>query len=226
MTETTSTTSTRKLAIYLAGCTGAVLIVMVITALVTGASQERHEHVMLVEDYALSLLQHAGGLRALMALDVAFLVLYTGFFAALAKYLTERGRPFMRLAFGAMLATAILDIIEDHHIIAMLESAEHGVLPAARSLTEQATLSMTKFSISYLALFMFGVAIPRTTKLGLVLSLFLTAGTLFSAVFGYALPPEHQAAFESGRWVGFLAGFVLALAWLMKQPDTEPAATT
>jgi hypothetical protein len=199
---------------------------MVVVSVVTGASQERHEHVLLPEVYAMAPLEHAPGLRALMALDIAFLVLYTAFFAALAHYLSALGRPFVRLAFGAMLATAILDIVEDHHIIAMLESAEHGVLPAARSLTEQATLSMTKFSISYLALFMFGLAIPRTTKLGLALSLFLTIGTLLSGVIGYALPPEHQAAFESGRWIGFLAGFGLALAWLVRQPDTEPASAT
>lgn len=213
---------TRKLAIYLAGCTGAVLLVMVIVSLTTGASQERHEHVMLSEDYALALLAHAAGLRALMALDVAFLVLYTAFFAALARYLHELGQPFTRLAFGLMLATAILDIVEDHHIIAMLESAEHQVLPAARSLTEQATLSMTKFSVSFMALFMFGVAIPRTTKLGLALAIFLTFGTLLSAVIGYSLPPTHQATFESTRWIGFLVGFGLALAWLMKQPDATP----
>jgi hypothetical protein len=217
--------STRKLAINLAGCTGAVLLVMVVVSVVTGATQERHEHVLDIEQYALALLAHAPGLRALMALDIAFLVLYTAFFAALAKYLHARGQPFTRLAFGAMLATAVLDIVEDHHIIAMLESAEHGVLPAARSLTEQATLSMTKFSISYLALFMFGLAIPRTTKLGLALCLFLTVGTLLSAVIGYSLPPAHQASFESGRWIGFLAGFVLAVAWLLKQPD-EPEAVT
>lgn len=212
---------TRKLAIYLAGCTGAVLLVMVIVSMTTGATQERHEHVMLAEEYALSLLTHAGGLRALMALDIAFLVLYTAFFAALAHYLRALGQPFTRLAFGLLLATAMLDIVEDHHIIAMLESAEHQVLPAARSLTEQATLSMTKFSISYMALFMFGVAIPRTTKLGLALAIFLTFGTLLSAVIGYALPPAHQATFESTRWVGFLVGFGLAIAWLMKAPDVE-----
>lgn len=213
--------SSRKLAINLAGCTGAVLIVMVVVAVVTGAAQEPHEHVRMSEEYAMGLLAHADGLRAVMALDIAFLILYTAFFAALARYLTELGRPFVRVAFGLMLATAVLDIIEDHHIIAMLESAEHGVLPAARSITEQATLSMTKFSLSYLALFMFGLAIPRTTRLGLALALFLTAGTLLGAVVGYALPPTHQPAFESGRWIGFLVGFGLATAWLLKSPDAE-----
>ena len=104
----------------------------------------------------------------------------------------------------------------------MLESAEHGVLPAACSRTKQASLSMTKFSISYLALFMFGLASPRTTKPGLILSLFLT----LSCVLGYALPPPQQATFESGRWIGFLAGFGLALAWLMKQPDVESTPAT
>ena len=75
--------------------------------------------------------------------------------------------------------------------------------------------------LNMFALFMFGLAVPRATKLGLALSLFLTAGTLLSGIIGYALPPEHQAAFESGRWIGFLVGFGLAIAWLLKSAD-EP----
>ena len=211
----------RRLAIVLAGFTMGVLILMVIVGVSTGATQEKHEHFMFPEAYAVSLLDEAKGLRILMGLDIAFLILYTAFFAAFTKYLRAIGRPFVTLAFGAMLATAILDIIEDHHILAMLESAEHNVLPSAAAIHFQATESAVKFSMSFLALVMYGLAIPRTTKLGLVLALFLTAGTLISGVLGYAAPPEFQAKLESGRWVGFLIGFVLSIMWLRKAP--EPA---
>ena len=76
----------------------------------------------------------------------------------------------------------------------LLDGAEHGVLPSAGAIAFQVVESATKFSVSYLALFLFGLAIPRDTRLGLVLCLFLTAGTLASAVIGYALPPSAQAS--------------------------------
>ena len=206
----------RKLAIALALATALVLIAMVITGLVTGAAQEPHEHFAAPEAYAHSLLEHRGGLRVMFALDIAFLVLYTGFFAALALHLRNL---FAWLGFGAMTLVALLDIVEDHHIVAMLETVEHGMLPSADSIAWQAAESMTKFSISYLALVLVGLAIPRTSKLGWTLALFLGVGTLVSAIVGYAVPPEMQPSIEGGRWVGFLAGFALAIAWLAREPD-------
>lgn len=211
----------RKLAMYLAGASGAVLVVMAVLSFTTGASQELHEHIALPEVYAMRLLAHASALRGLMALDIAFLVLYTCFFAALAGYLRELGQPFTRLALGAMLACALLDVIEDHHILAMLRAAELGELPSPGHIAFQAIESATKFSVSFGALVLFGLAVPRTTKLGWVLAGFLVAGTLLSAIASYAVNPALEASFDSGRWLGFLAGFVLAIAWLRVQPDSE-----
>ena len=212
----------RKLAVNLAGCTGAVMIVMVIVSLVTGATQEAHEHYALPEPYAMSLLAHANALRGVFALDIAFIVAYTAFFAALSAYLVERGRPFAKLAFGAMAIVAVLDIVEDHHIVSLLDAAEQSVLPTAGAIAFQVVESTTKFSLSYLSLFLYGLAIPRDTKLGWVLSLFLTAGTLLNAIVGYSLPQSAMHAFDSGRWIGFLVGIGLAIAWLLKQADRTP----
>ncbi|MGE5185242.1 MAG: hypothetical protein ACM31C_24400 [Acidobacteriota bacterium] len=213
--------SNRKLAILLAGCTAAVLVVMAIVAIATGATQEAHEHFALPEAYALGLLEHAKGLRAVMGLDVAFLVLYTAFFALLAQHLRARGASavLVWMALGAMIGTALLDIVEDHHILTLLDEAEHQVLPSAGAIAFQATESATKFSLSFLSLVLFGLAIPRDSRLGIVLALFLTVGTLVSAVLGYAIPPASAAHVEAGRWIGFLAGFALAIAWLWKEPD-------
>lgn len=213
----------RKLAINLAACSATVLVVMAILGFATGATQEAHEHYALPEAYAMALLDHARPLRVLFAVDVAFLALYTGFFAALARYLADRGRPFTRIALGLMIGTAVLDILEDHHIVAMLDAAEAQVLPQASEIAAQVVLSSAKFSLSYMSLFLFGLAVPRNTRLGVALAWFLTAGVLLSAVIGYALPTASAMAFDRGRWVGFLAGFVLAIAWLSKQPDSETA---
>jgi hypothetical protein len=206
----------------LAGAAGVMLLLMVATAVITGATQEKHEHFMAAGDYATSLLTNAKGLRILMGLDIAFCILYTTFFATLAMYLrsVNAQHVFIYLGLGAMLLTCLLDMVEDHHIISLLEAAEHGVIPADSSIAWQSAESAVKFSVSYFSLVAFGLAIPRTTKLGYVLCLFLSVGTLLTAVIFYAAPPEFQASLESGRWIGFLAGFLLAIAWLRQQRES------
>jgi len=218
--------ATRRLALVMVGCTAAVLMSMVATALATGASQEAHEHYKLPADYARDLLARPGGTRLLFALDVAFLVLYTAFFGALASYLRGLGQPFTRIAFGAMAVVALLDIVENHHILSLLSLAEAGRPIDDASISFQEALSSTKFSISYLSLFLFGLAIPRTTPLSWVLALFLTVGNLFTGVLGFAAPPAWRESLDNGRWIGFLLGFGLAFLWLRKAPDRAPVPTT
>lgn len=215
----------RRLAIVLAYATAAVLIGMVAVSFVTGATQEAHEHFAAPDAYARRLLEQASGLRPVMALDVAFLCLYTAFFVLLSIHLRARGRaaPLVWLAIAAMIGTAVLDMIEDHHILALLDMAEHQVLPSVDAIAWQSTESATKFTLSFLSLLLFGLAIPRETKLGVVLALFLTVGTLASAILGFAIPPASAATVEAGRWAGFFVGFGLAAAWLWREPDPSPA---
>ena len=143
-----ATPGMRKLALNLGGCTAAVLVVMSIVSLATGATQEAHEHLVEPSAYAFGLVEHAQALRVVFALDIAFVILYTAFFAALAAYLRERGRPFVVLALGAMVLTALLDVIEDHHIVTMLDAAQRAIPPSAGDIAFQATESACKFSVS------------------------------------------------------------------------------
>lgn len=216
--------SSRRLALALAAASAAVLIAMVIVTLATGASQEAHEFYQPPAAYAQSLLARPGALRLVFGLDVGFLVLYTAFFAALADHLARLGRPLVRLALAAMVATAALDAVEDHHILALLTVAESGRPIDDAAIVFQHTLSATKFTISYLALVLFGLAIPRNTALGVVLAVFLVPGTLISGVLGYAAPPAWREQLDAGRGFGFLAGFALAAAWLRATADPAPPA--
>lgn len=209
----------RRLAILLAVSTTAVLLVMVAVMTATGASQEAHEFYRPHAEYAAALLEHPGALRLLFALDVAFLVLYTAFFAAFADYLRALGRPFTRLALAAMIGTALLDIVEDHHILTMLGIAERGEPLSDTAIAIQQVISASKFTLSDISLVLFGLAIPRDTRLGLVFALFLTAGTLVTAVVGYAAPPAWREGIDASRGIGFLAGFALAIAWLRRAPE-------
>jgi hypothetical protein len=211
----------RKLAMYLAGCAGAVLLVMAILSMTTGGTQEAHEHFAEPRAYTSSLVEKGGVLRTLFAVDIAFTILYVAFFAAFATYLRERKRPavIVWLALGALVLTGLLDILEDHHILGMLNAAEQHVDPTVGAIAFQDVESACKFSVSFLGLALFGLAIPLDTWLGKALAVFLTPLTLLSAVLGYALPPESAAKIEGGRWIGFLLGFGLSIAWLRTQED-------
>jgi hypothetical protein len=211
--------SSRRLALVLLPCTAIILLAMVAIAVATGATQEAHEHYKPPLEYAAGLLEHASPVRLVFGLDVGFLVLYTGFFAALARYLHQRKQPFAWFAFGLMAAVAVLDILEDHHILTLLSMAERGRPLDDGAIAFQDVLSQTKFSVSYVALFMYGLAIPRTSKLAWALALFLTAGTIVTAVLGVGAPPAWRESLDGGRWMGFLAGFGLAGAWLRSAPE-------
>jgi hypothetical protein len=211
--------STRRLALVLAGATAAVLVTMAAVSIATGVSQEPHEHYAPAADYAASLLANPGALRLVFGLDVGFLILYTAFFAALSGHLYALGRPFARLAFAAMVGTAVLDIVEDQHILMLLDLAERKQPLSEASIAFQQVLSSTKFSVSYIALFMYGLSVPRDTRIGLVLSLFLTIGTVINAIADYSIPPGSHAQFDNGRPIGFLIGFALAVLWLRQSRD-------
>jgi hypothetical protein len=218
--------SSRRLALPLAGASAAVLIAMTIVSMVTGASQEAHEWYRPPAAYAASLLAHPDALRAVFGLDVGFLVLYTAFFAALADHLARLGRPFVWLALGAMIGTAVLDIVENHHILSLLAVAESGRPIDDGAIVFQQTLSSTKFTLSYVALVMFGLAIPRGTRLGIALSVFLIAGTLVTGVLGFAAPPALRGQLGNGRWVGFVLGFALAAVWLRASPEPSTPSSS
>jgi len=213
--------TTRKLALYLVAASCLPLIVMAIIGFTTGATQEAYEYAIDPALYGKRIVEQANGVRMVFAFDVAFIVFYTGFFAAFADYLRKIGAPFVTLALVALLATSFLDIVEDHHILAMLGKAEAGFALDADSLVFQQTLSSTKFTVSYVSLFLFGLAIPRTTKLGWGLALFLTIGNLASGVLGYAAPPAWRSQLDGGRWIGFLVGFAIAGLWLRQAPEPE-----
>jgi len=214
--------SSRKLAFVLASATGAILLVLAAVSFATGAMQEPHVHIRPSAEYTASLLAHASALRMVLALDVAFAVLCISFFAALARYLRERGCPFTGLALGVLVLAALLEFAEDHHILALLTAAEQGRPAPDGEIGFQQALSSIKTSATCVGLFLFGLALPRESPLAWTLALFMTAGTLVICIVIFGLPPGMNEDIELGRYVQTLVGLGTGGAWLARAPDAAP----
>ena len=214
----------RKLALWLCGAAAVLVIAMLAITAATGATQEAHEYVVAPHEYAAALLADPSATRLLFGVDIAFLALYTILFVALAAHLAARGAPraLVRLAVGAILVVAALDLVEDQHILALLDLAEHGGAPSDGAMVFEQVVSTAKFSLSALALACFGLAIPRERRLGSLLGGFLIGGPLAQTILSTAAAPDMRPQLDVGRWVGFLVGFALAGVWLRGEPDAAP----
>src|SRR5450432_2501328 len=76
---------------------------------------------------------------------------------------------FEHVALPNVYAHEILQHADALRAVFALDAAEKGIAPSATEIVVQAVISSTKFSVSYLSLVLFGIAIPRDTRLGWVL---------------------------------------------------------
>lgn len=203
----------------------AVLVAMIAITAATGVSQETFEIVRAPAIYAAELRQYELPLRALFGLDSAFLILYATLLVLVALHLmTRENRPVLAIAIGAILATALLDMTEDHHILAMLRGAVRDIAPSPGQIAFEHTLSQVKFHLGYLAELLIGLCLPRRTVAARVLAFLLTVGTLVQGAWLYAAPDAALPAGNYGRWIGFLVGFALIIR-IVRRPGAGAVAT-
>lgn len=203
-----------------------VLAAMVLITMVTGVSQETFEIVRHPAIYGDELRRFALPLRALFGLDSGFLVLYGTLIVLVARrFATEQNRGLIAIVIGAVMVTALADMIEDHFILALLRGAERGIDPTAGQITFEHTLSQVKFNVSYLGLFVLGLCAPMGTTTGRLLAFFLTIGTIVQGAWLYAAPDAMLPAGNFGRWVGFLIGFALIIRLEHERSFADAGAT-
>ncbi|HEY4176441.1 MAG TPA: hypothetical protein VGM90_06405 [Kofleriaceae bacterium] len=198
--------------IGLAAAAIATLLVMVTLSAVTGISQETFEIVLSPADYSAGLRDHALLLRALFGLDSAFLILYASLITGFAlRYVTPQNRVLIGVAIGAIVLTALLDMIEDHHILALMRGALRGIDATSDQIAFEHTLSQTKFHLGYFAEFLLGLHIVRSSRAATVLAVLLTVGTLLQGAWLYAAPDAMLPMGNFLRWAGFVVGFALII---------------
>lgn len=209
---------------WIARAAMAVLVAMIAITAATGVSQETFEIVRAPAVYAADLRSHELPLRALFGLDSAFLILYATLLVLVAlRFMSDDNRVVLAIAIGAILGTALLDMTEDHHILAMLRGAVRDLPPSNAQIAFEHTLSQVKFHLGYLAEFLIGISLPRRTFAHKLLAALLTVGTLVQGAWLYAAPDAALTAGNYGRWIGFLVGF--GLISRIARPGAAAAAT-
>jgi hypothetical protein len=195
-----------------------VVAALLASALVAGISQEAFQAGRLAEPNVERLLLNPGGLRINVGLDNLFIVLYAAFFVLLAVRLHGvLAPPHLGVALGAILATALLDAVENHHILTMLFSAEHDLPLSTAESQLQMAASAVKFQLNYVAMFLFAFGFLRLGGLGrpLAWALWLAYVPLGIAIF--MVPLEAVRPLVIVRTLFFIAAFVVA-ALLFSRP--------
>jgi len=149
---------TQKLAVRFAVASAAMFVTLVVMQIATGASQAYFEVVHAPGTYAGRMLSHAGWFRIVVALDDIFVGCYVGAIVFSVLVLPRRAASALVMAGGIMVG--LLDLEENHHMLALLRAAENGLPVAIGDLVRRMDLSSTKFGIAHLMAFFLAFLVP------------------------------------------------------------------
>jgi hypothetical protein len=217
----------RALAILATLC-ALVVALMVASIVWTKSSQDFFQIARALPDYAAHLAEtplNAPGLRINLGLDNLFMIFYAAFFVLLATRLRELvdGR-ILTVALAAMLLTALLDALENHHIMTMVHSIENALPLAVGDGQFQMVASQIKFHASYLSVLLFSLGLWKLGSLGRLIAVslwcYIPCGVLLSV-----LPADSAKALVLARTVFFIFAFVLSaiLFFGSTKPAEQPA---
>lgn len=202
---------------YASAAAGVLLAILCAITLATGVSQQWFEWVHPPDAYAARLVRDAGPLRAIVALDDLFIAAYVTATATLGVTLA-RGRlgPLHALVIAGGVFAGVLDLEENHQLLAMLRLAERGIDLPLDALLRRSDLSQLKWMLGHLAFVLVGVVLPARDRLSRLLR---------GALVGWQLPigalvwtvdaPALGAALVWLRYGAFLSGFAM-IAWLAR----------
>lgn len=185
--------------------------------LITGTSQQTFERYANPADYARALLAGAGPLRLIVAIDDVFIVMYV---AATLLLCASQGARASRLVLSVVLSAALLggmlDLIENHHILAMLRQAELGAPPSAGQIEAQVVASSLKWMLGHTAFALLAFVLELPARLGRAVRTSLLAVQL--PLGAATLAVVHPMGLEVLTWLryGSLLGGFVAISFLMR----------
>lgn len=133
MSDTPSRRRAEPSLTFAAGSAAALLFVLCTITLLTGVSQQHFEWVHAPDRYAADLLRDEAVLRVIVAIDDLFVAAYVAV-GLLLSTAVSRGsseasvRVVSLVAAGLALAGGVLDLAENHHLLAMVRLAHAEVL--------------------------------------------------------------------------------------------------
>ena len=196
---------------------------MVVAILSTRGTQDFFQTARSVEAYGAYLATPlvALGLRLNLGLDNLFMILYGAFFVVLSVRLRAMldGR-LLGIALAAIMLTVVLDAIENHHIMTMVHSVQHGLPLSVTDGQLQMIASQIKFHASYLATLLFSFGFLQFGRLGRIIAVvlwcYIPCGVLISVT-----PVESAQALVLGRTIFFVFAFILSAILFFSQANTS-----
>jgi hypothetical protein len=191
-----------------------MVLVLIALAVTTGVSQEYFEGQHAIAEYKDRIIAAAPYLRVEFTFDNLFILAYSSFFVGLAIVLRRSADAYLvNLGLSAMLGVALLDAVENHHIMAMADAAVQGTAPTAEEIRVQTVLSLVKFHLSCIGALLFAMAFPRTTVLGRWVVGLLVAYAFFG-ILVLTAPAQLLDLLGLVRTVFFVVSF-LVVAWTL-----------
>jgi hypothetical protein len=187
-------------------------LTLLVMALIGSYSQGVFQLILPTEEYTRRLLVSKDFLRAEFAVDHVFIFIYSGFFLAWALQQLRQGADRLPLMVGlcCMLATALLDMIENNHILSMLRTAEQGLAISDADIQWQMWESQVKFMLSYLGVALMGLTWPVAGAFGQFVRLMLVVQIVIGVLI-FAVPQAYLIFFYLIRASFFVIGPVMIL---------------
>lgn len=190
-----------------------LLVIMIVVSLGTGVAQEPFEVVRPLDAYRELLERQAPVLERVLAADSLFIIAYSAFFVVLGRAARDVGtKELLRLGTLALLGTALLDIVEDQHLFALVRTTSLGETLTLGTLRAQHLLSQTKFHLSYAGLALFALGLPRRDTFERLFALSVGVPLPVLGAFMWIAPPSLEMPLSAARWMGFVFGFLGAIA--------------
>ena len=211
---------------FWAGISALLLTVMMLVSFATGIAQEPFEIVRNPEAYRSELIASSFWLKVILAIDSFFIISYASFFLCFVRVAGQRGDAGMlRLGVATILATAILDIIEDQHLFALADCLRLGEEVSLGMLRIQHVLSQTKFHLSYMAMVFVAMGLPRQNRVELAFALGVGVPLPIIGILRWIAPVAFQFPLIVAQWMAFLGGFlgaaVIVGQYLAKDSNTN-----
>ena len=207
-------------ALALAGAT--VVVLLLLGALGFGISHDYFQTARPAADFAARVADPnaALGLRVNLGLDGLNVLVYASFLTLVASRMRDvldaRTRA---VALGAILLSAVCDVIENQHIAAMLQMIEAGLPVTHAEGPAHTLLTGLKLQASYLALALFALGFWRLGGLGRLVGAVLWAYVLFGLVI-IVTPAALVRPMTLSRTAFFEIAYLASAALFLRKATT------
>lgn len=190
-----------------------------------GVSQQGYEFFAAPVDYAAGLVRDAAGLRWIIGIDDVFIAAYVTSTVLFAMSLAQpKLGPIHVLVIAAGVTAGVIDLEENHHILAMLSMAEHGLPIAASEIVHRAVTSQLKWMFGHVAFALVAVLLPARDALTKAFRATLVFVQLpLGAAVWVVSDPAASHALIWARYLSLISGF-LAVAYLARRSSPAPDA--